>query len=317
MAERLTFAALSTAKSRLIPVQEVCHTSTGVLSRFASGAKMPELERLRELADFLKTRRARLSPSQVGLPSGSRRRAAGLRREEVAELAGISVTWYTWLEQARPVNVSSRTVQNIARALKLSEDERQHLFQLAQLPLLPEYAKLAQELDQPVQSILHALGPNPAYALGKHWQILGWNEAADAVFKFSQVPAAERNIIRYIFTSPYLRKLLVNWEHDAQDMLAQFRVDYSQQVEGDEELESLARELESLSPEFKLWWSRHDVVRRSGWGKELEHPAVGRLEMTAVFLARVNDAFPRLVVYTPLPQTDTAQKLSKLLNHSI
>lgn len=140
---------------------------------------MPELERLRELADFLKTRRARLTPASVGLPAGSRRRAKGLRREEVAELAGISVTWYTWLEQARPVNVSSRTVQNIARALRLDDDERQHLFQLAQLPLLAEYAKLPQELDESVHAILHALGTNPAYALGKQWEILGWNEAAD------------------------------------------------------------------------------------------------------------------------------------------
>lgn len=274
---------------------------------------MPELERLRELADFLKTRRARLTPAKVGLPAGSRRRAKGLRREEVAELAGISVTWYTWLEQARPVNVSSRTVQNIARALHLDEDERQHLFQLAQLPLLAEYAKLPQELDESVQGILHALGANPAYALGKQWQILGWNEAADSVFSFSQLGPTQRNLIHYIFTSPFLRRLWVNWEHDAQDMLAQFRVDYSQQLECNEELEKLIAELEAVSPEFKEWWSRHDVVRRSGWEKELEHPLVGRLHMTAVFLARVNHAFPRLVVYTPLPHSDTAAKLSRLI----
>ncbi|MEI2578548.1 helix-turn-helix transcriptional regulator [Scytonema sp. PRP1] len=278
---------------------------------------MDDQQRRTELADFLRTRRSRLSPTQVGLPQGSRRRVPGLRREEVAELANIGVTWYTWLEQARPVNVSPQTIEQIAQALRLDQYEREHLFLLAgqSPPLEPPSTTL---VTAPMQQVLDSLGENPAYIVEPCWNLLAWNQAASLVFgDFDTKPIQERNLMWLVYTDPAMRRLLVDWEAFARCLLVQFRADYGQRV-GTREWMELVAALQRVSPEFRQWWSSHDVTRPMDWRKELDHPIVGRLSLDSVTMQLHGTANWRLVVYTPAPDTPTAAKLhSYLLRKSI
>jgi transcriptional regulator with XRE-family HTH domain len=259
-------------------------------------------ERLKELADFLKTRRAKLQPGQVGLPHGRRRRIPGLRREEVAELAGISVTWYTWLEQARKVSVSARTALKIADALRLNESERQHFFKLIEQPHALDTITPRDDLDPLFQSLLDGLAERPAYVLSHRWDVLAWNEAADAIFQFStciRETLAPPNLIGIVFTSQRYKTLSVNWESDARDMLAHFRSDYGENVKSDRTLEYMVKSLSRTNPDFKQWWLHHDVIQRSGWPKEFLVPDLGLLRLRTIMLEKTREQFPRIVIYIP------------------
>src|SRR5262245_7127682 len=178
------------------------------------------------LAEFLRARREARSPSQVGLPAGRARRAPGLRREEVAMLAGVSVTWYTWLEQGRPINASRSVLDALARALLLDDAEHAHLLLLA----APE-AELpdAITLDPPPDALVHmiaALDPNPAYLLGPRWEYLAWNQAQGRLYPgAAELEESARNLLWIIFTQPYVRDLIVDWDHEARHMVNQFRAD--------------------------------------------------------------------------------------------
>lgn len=278
---------------------------------------MNDKQRRSELADFLRTRRTRLPPGAVGLPNRGRRRTPGLRREEVAELANISVTLYTWLEQGRDKKVSAQVLENIANALQLDADERLHLFALAQQQPLPIPPSLKERVSPAIQLLLDHQGAIPAYVTGRRWDILAWNQAACAVFgDFSQMPPRQRNLIWFVFTQKAVRQLFVGWEGFAQCTLAQFRLDCDRYLGVELKCADLVEDLRQVSPEFNQWWARHDVLRRTEWCKELAHPVVGRLVLESITF-RVHDTPDlRFVVYTPAPESDTAGKLQKLVLRS-
>jgi transcriptional regulator with XRE-family HTH domain len=219
----------------------------------------------RELAEFLKTRRARLTPADVGLTPAIGRRTKGLRREEVAVLAGVGLTWYTWLEQARDIQVSAPFLENLARALHLSDAERTHLFALAQrrMPPLaaavPDRAELDPEHLAKIQVILDAIAA-PAYARNDRFDVVAWNEANTQMFgDFGTIAPSERNIIRRVFGSPYHRRTMLNWEQDARGLVARFRLNYGQAGK-DPRFAALIDEMIAASEDFRRMWAEHDVT---------------------------------------------------------
>ena len=186
-----------------------------------------------ELGAFLRSRRESLSPTTVGLPSGFRRRTPGLRREEVAMLADVGTTWYTWLEQGRDVRASQEVLLAIAHALRLDAVERRHLFVLSDRPP-PEVRSTGPEhLEGSVQRMLASLSGQPAYVTGRRWDILGWNRAASVVFgDYEQLDQDARNLMLMVFVNPRHRRLLIDWEELARAALAIFRADSARYAGG-------------------------------------------------------------------------------------
>lgn len=220
------------------------------------------LDRTRsELADFLRRRRESLSPLDVGLPVGKRRRTPGLRREEVAALAGVGITWYTWLEQGRAITVSAAFLDNVSRVLKLDEIERRHLFLLAhQRP--PAVAGQAWcELPPLVRRLLDDLTRRPSYVLNLRWDVIGWNAAAEQLFGFERRDPGERNMLWMLFADDRLNSRIVEWAVQAPQVLASFRRDFARAPE-DESMVALVGALEEVSPSFKALWNQHDVHGR-------------------------------------------------------
>ncbi len=167
---------------------------------------MYESERRQALADFLRQRRAHLTPAEVGLPAGIRRRTPGLRREEVAQLANMGTSWYVWLEQGRDVHPSAQVLESLAQALRLTPNERRHLFLLAGQPLPPHASPLEERTSPALQQVLDDLNPTPAYAVGRRWDYLAWNKAADALFAISEASSPyAHNLVWRFFTSPTMR----------------------------------------------------------------------------------------------------------------
>lgn len=264
-----------------------------------------------ELANFLRTRRARLSPTDVGLPRTARRKTVGLRREEVAQLAGVGVTWYTWLEQGREINVSVQVLDSLARTLRLSAEEKAHLFLLAgQIP--PQHPAPQQEQVSPfLQKFLEHQGSSPAYIMGRRWDILAWNRAAcQVITNFAALPIEERNIVRFIFTHEEFRRRFVDWEAMAQRILAQFRAS-SSQYRDDEQLGALMTDLQHCSPEFACWWPRHEVQGRQDGQKELLHPQAGLLALDHSTFQIDGSPGLKMVVYLPVNE-ETTKKLEQL-----
>jgi transcriptional regulator with XRE-family HTH domain len=220
------------------------------------------LDRTRsELADFLRRRRESLSPLDVGLPVGKRRRTPGLRREEVAALAGVGLTWYTWLEQGRAIKVSSTFLDTVARVLKLDEIERRHLFLLAHQRPPPMAGQAWCDLPPLVRRLLDDLTLRPSYVLNLRWDVIGWNDAAQSLFGFDQRAASERNMLWMLFADSQLNSRIVEWATQAPQILASFRRDFAQAPE-DENMIALVNGLEQTSPLFKSLWTQHDVHGR-------------------------------------------------------
>ncbi|WP_442801132.1 helix-turn-helix transcriptional regulator [Serratia rubidaea] len=219
---------------------------------------MRTLKRTRTaLSDFLRAHRERLSPAEVGLPCGTRRRTPGLRREEVAALAGVGLTWYTWLEQGRDIGVSSAFLDNLARVLKLDAAERRHLFMLTHERPPADPGKTWCELPPLVRRLMHDL-PHPAFVLNLRWDVLGFNALADELFRFANHAPARRNLLWLLFTDPALQERIVNWDEQAPLMLSSFRRDFTRAGQSTDILE-LVDELNHISPEFKAWWRQHHV----------------------------------------------------------
>jgi transcriptional regulator with XRE-family HTH domain len=264
-----------------------------------------------ELANFLRTRRQTLQPEQVGLPKPrSQRRTPGLRREDVAELSDISVTWYTWLEQGRPVQASPLVLNRLADVFQLDIAQREYLFALATPLLISQSLPPLEEVPPRIQCLLDALGTNPAYLLGSHFEILAWNQAATNVLcDFAKISSTELNALTFLF-SDHMRALLVNWESHARYSVAAFRVSVSRKL-NEPWCMSLVEELSERSTEFRAWWPQHEVQRRPDICK-LDHPRLGLLvlEQTVLMLHENQDL--RLIVYTPHPGTDSAVKLQRI-----
>ena len=257
------------------------------------------IPRQSELGDFLRSRREKLSPKAVGLPVGRRRRTPGLRREEVAELAGIGVDWYIRLEQGRSVSPSVTTVDALARALRLGKAEHAHLRELTQnadrRPFVPETVPAA---------VRHAVdGLNlPAYVTGRRWDILVWNKAAEDVFAFSRLADTDRNVLICMFTNAATRRLFgASWTAEAKRMLAQFRATHDLWA-GDAAFRDLLARLKDGCREFAPWWDAHDVSGIAAGTKSLNHPKKGRLRFEYASFQANDDPALKLVIYSPIRQ---------------
>lgn len=230
--------------------------------------------RRNNLGDFLRSARARVSPSEHGFPSGLRRRTPGLRREELAMLCGISTTWYTWIEQGRPVNVSAEVWARLADALLLQRAERHYLFSLAECadPQASDYfvQALPDGLEACVSNIVC-----PAYILDKSWNILAYNQALLNLFG-DWLLVQPANLLRFIFLNPQARKLVVDWPKRASRVVAEFRADVAA-FTGDAEIQSLVSDLQTADGEFAHWWTSQSVVDREGGLREFDHAVDGVL----------------------------------------
>jgi transcriptional regulator with XRE-family HTH domain len=248
-----------------------------------------------ELGDFLRSRREKLTPKAAGLPAGRRRRTPGLRREEVAELAGIGVDWYIRLEQGRTVSPSASTIDALARALRLGKAEHKHLRALTQNT--DRRAFVPETVPPAVRRTVERLNL-PAYVTGRRWDVLAWNAAADEIFAFSKLPEDDRNTLLNVLTNPATRRLFgASWAEVARRMVAQFRATHDLWA-GDPAFRELLARLRQGCPEFAGWWDAHDVGGASAGEKFLSHPIKGRLKLVHASFQANDDPALRLVIYT-------------------
>ncbi|MEU2175396.1 MULTISPECIES: helix-turn-helix transcriptional regulator [Nocardia] len=261
-----------------------------------------------QLREFLRTRRARLTPADVGLATGGRRRTPGLRREEVALLAGVGVSWYTWLEQGRDITVSAEVLDAIGTALRLSGPERTHLYLLAGLNPPPGRAR-DTEVTPELRRLLDAWGARPAVLRDRCWNLLGVNDAARSVFGFGD---ADHNCLVSFFTNPRYRGMHVEWTAIAPAVVAAFRADAAHAPD-DPAFARVVGELSAASPEFARLWARHDVDAAVQAVKAVRHPDAGDLVFDTTTLAVADRPGWFLVLYNPQPDTGTAQRVDGLM----
>ncbi|WP_428490252.1 helix-turn-helix transcriptional regulator [Rhodopila sp.] len=247
--------------------------------------------------DFLRSRRERLDPNSVGFSALRRRRTPGLRREEVAELAGIGVDWYIRLEQGRAISPSVTTVDALARALRLNTAEHAHLRALTRNA---DRSRFTREIvPDPLRRLVEGLN-QPAYITGRRWDVLAWNAAAAEIFAdFGNLAEADRNILLYMLTDPGARRLFAaTWATEAKRMVAQFRTTHDLWAD-DPAFLDLLRRLRDGSTEFAIWWEAHDI-RGSGAGQKLlDHPKRGLLRFAYATFQANDDPALKLAIYTP------------------
>jgi transcriptional regulator with XRE-family HTH domain len=225
------------------------------------------------LGEFIRAHRERLSPQAVGLAAGPRRRTPGLRREEVAQLCGVSPTWYTWIEQGRPVSASADALARIAVALQLSRAERAYLFELAAQRDPAEPDPASQDAPAALLQTVALIGA-PAYVLDRQWNALRWNEHASALFVGWLDGDHDRNLLTYTFTSPAARALIVDWETRARRLAAEFRADSIRHL-NDAPTRTLIDDLSAASAAFARFWASQDVFEREGGERAFNHPSRG------------------------------------------
>jgi len=254
--------------------------------------------RREELGSFLRARRARLSPGDFGMPAGPRRRTPGLRREEVALLAGVGVTWYTWLEQGRHINASTQVLDAVARTLRLEDAERRHLYWLAEAaPLLTETARCG--VPEAVREIVCSLDPLPAVVTNTRFDVLVSNGAHTDLFRdWHSMPCIHKNTLWCVITEPTAREKFPQYEEEVRYLVARLRAAYARYV-GDPDWEEDIRRLSNLSSEFADLWARHEVAEPEPRIRTFIHPAAGPLTFTASELEIPATPPARLAVYTP------------------
>jgi transcriptional regulator with XRE-family HTH domain len=258
-----------------------------------------------ELASFLRSRRARVQPGDVGLTSGSRRRTPGLRREEVAQLADVGVSWYTWLEQGRDIQVSEPFLERLSRALRLTPTERAHLFELASGRPAPRPVLAPATVSPALQRVLDA-HPYPALAATMRWDVLAWNQPAALLYgDFGDGRPELRNGVWRMFMSPASRAQLPDWARAARNTVARFRLDAARAADR-APFDALVAELSRVSPEFVRLWGENDVVELTEGAKQIIHPVAGAIVFDHVALAhREPDGRElRVTLYAPKPGED-------------
>ncbi|GAB7104053.1 helix-turn-helix transcriptional regulator [Streptomyces phaeofaciens JCM 4814] len=276
------------------------------------------LDRRAELSEFLRTRRARLKPEDVGLPDfGRHRRVPGLRREELAQLAGVSVAYYTRLEQGNGRNVSAEVLDSIARALRLTDAEHAHLTHLAKPKQKKKQTARPQQVRVSLRQLLDTLDGVPAYVVGRRTEILAWNAMAAAVFgDWAQLPAADRNWARLIFLNPDYRELYVDWEQKAIDIVCALRMDAGCHPD-DPRLSALVGQLSVKSEDFRRLWATHDVKEKSHGVKRLRHPLVGDLALNFEGFRLAGDSDQTMVAYHAEPGSASAEALRLLASWGV
>ncbi|RKH63974.1 helix-turn-helix transcriptional regulator [Corallococcus aberystwythensis] len=236
-----------------------------------------------ELARFLRSRRERLRPEDVGLPSGSRRRTPGLRREELARLADVGVSWYTWLEQGRDIHVSEPLLERLVVALRLTPTERLHLFELAHGRPASRPVSSPASVSDALQRLLDA-HPFPALVSTRRWDIVAWNAAATVLYAdLTQPTSEERNGLWSLFMNPERRARMPAWEEAVRRAVAGFRMDAARAADRSE-FDALVEKLQAASPEFARLWSEHDVVETPSMLKVIILPELGPIEFESVML---------------------------------
>ncbi len=262
--------------------------------------RKPSLEERKELGIFLSSRRARLQPDELGLPSGPRR-TPGLRREEVALLAGVSVSWYTWLEQGRDIGASAQVLERLSGVLRLDRAESLHLFALSSRQ--PPFFTTGEELSDGLADLVQAIDPVPAYVRNGRLDILAWNPAATDLFvDYGRLEPHERNTLRLLFLYPPYRGLMRDWEQLARGTIRVFRAARAK-VADKTPFDRLVKEISAGSEEFRAWWPEANVQGFDEGGKRLRHPTRGLLDLTYVALIPEGQPDLSLVTYIPRPGT--------------
>jgi hypothetical protein len=263
-----------------------------------ASARQAGERRRAELGEFLKARRARLSPEDFGMSPGSRRRTPGLRREEVALLAGVGVTWYTWLEQGREINASIQVLDAVASTLRMDQTEREHLYRLAEATPL-RIMSPPGVIPETIREIVHSLDPLPASLINARFDILLSNRAAQELFwEWHQLPCIHRNTLWCCVTEPSARGKFPEYDRHVRYMVARLRAAYSSHI-GDPEWEEDIRRLSSLSREFTDLWARHEVAKPEPRQVTYLNPLAGTLRLNASELHVPDLPEARIVVYSP------------------
>jgi transcriptional regulator with XRE-family HTH domain len=260
--------------------------------------QQPVRPRRIELAHFLRTRRERIAPEDAGLAVRSRRRAPGLLREEVAQLADVSVTWYTWLEQGRPVNVSATTLNNIAHALRLTPDETRHLFTLADRPMQQQRG---EDVGPELRRLLDGIEPNPAYLTNHCWDIIATN-AALTVGMFEIDPngdALGRNLVVDVLTNPRRRDEIADWEEHARFIVGAFRGSFGRHRH-DERFARIIDYCMTNSEPFRQWWGKHEITEQRPGTIDLHHSLWGSISYSFASFRATDASDLRLTIYTPV-----------------
>jgi transcriptional regulator with XRE-family HTH domain len=267
---------------------------------------------LNELGEFLKARRAELTPSDVGLRGGQRRRVSGLRREEVALLAAISTEYYARIEQGR-LQASAPLLNEIAQVLRLTDDQRAYLFELAAKEnVRPATPADRQRVDTQLQRMLDDLTATPAFVIGRRTDILAWNQLAAALWTdFTRYQEHERVFVRLLFSEPWMRELYADWEEVTRLAIAQLRME-SARYPGDPRLTALVDELSARDEQFRQWWTEYDVSMRGKGTKKLRHPIVGELTLDWDTLTCATDPEQSIIVWTAAPGSPSHDALRLL-----
>ncbi|WP_328902971.1 helix-turn-helix transcriptional regulator [Streptomyces sp. NBC_00441] len=270
--------------------------------------------RAKELGELLRSRRERLQPADVGLPRGTRRRTRGLRREEVAQLAAISSTYYTYLEQGREMRPSRQVLDSLSVALRLDAAERSHIHDLIHGAPPAGKPAVAESLTPAVVALVDRLDPCPAYVTGRCWDVLASNRAARTLWTDWPARAPDaRNLLWWMFTDPGARQVMVDWPAEASALLGRFRSAAARHP-GDAGFSMLLERLHAASPEVREWWPQHRVVPLSSGTKRLRHAALGVLELEHVVLQLADDPEQKLVTFNA---TDEDQaRISRLMRMS-
>ncbi|MEV6804351.1 helix-turn-helix transcriptional regulator [Streptomyces sp. NPDC051132] len=264
-----------------------------------------------EVGGFLRSRRARIRPEEVGLPAHGRRRVPGLRREEVAQLAGMSVDYYIRLEQGRGPSVSDAVLDAIARVLRLDETEHTYLRTVARPRRRRKEPAGPSRVRPGLQALLDGMERSPAFVLDRRMDVLAWNALGDAVNGFSRMTPRERNMPRQVFLGPAAREVFPEWAAVAAQTVAQLRLSAGRYAD-DPVLCALVGELSLKSDDFRRLWADHEV-RECAYGvKRIQHPVAGLLALPYETLTVPSDPEQTLVVYTPEPGSETAERLALL-----
>ncbi|MTD39063.1 helix-turn-helix domain-containing protein [Erwinia sp. CPCC 100877] len=270
----------------------------------------------KELGDFIKHRRQNISPIQVGLTPIGRRRTPGLRREEVASLAGIGISWYTWLEQGRDTQVSNQVLLSIGKALQLSNVEISYVLALAGFNQEHFQPIPSTTVSSKLQHVLDHLNPAPSVILNAQWDIIAWNTTACLVFiDFEQLKPSDRSLIKLIFLNRHFQKLHPNWQTKAKMLLSHFRLSISDKIE-DKGITLFIDSMKKHSSEFSEWWDEHHIQTEAPLTKIISHPEVGLLqfEHTSYTISDSEQKNLKLYVNTPIKDGRTETKIKKLIH---